>query len=114
MSTATAGPRWAVPHRVAANHGVVVEDVPVDGEVWGLLFHRVTGGPAESHQGPLTAQQLTVLRLMAGGLSCSEMGQELHCSADTVKGYCSRIYKLVGARDRANAVAIGMRHGWLV
>ena len=57
----------------------------------------------------LTERELQVLRGMADGKSNAEIGRELFVSEDTVKTHARRIYRKLGARDRAHAVALGMR-----
>lgn len=113
MTAATAGPQWRVPDRVAVEHGVQVTELDEEGRTYGLLFQRYAD-PIDAHQGPLTRQQLAVLRLVAEGKSNPEVGRVLCISEETVKSHMMRLAKLIGARDRANAVAIGMRAGWLV
>lgn len=121
MSTTVAQRAWAVPDGAAAGAGVLLEYFAVDdGPVVGLVFRRYTDladeAPADEtgHQGPLTRQQMAVLRLIADGASNAEAGRALHISQETAKSHMARACRVIGARDRANAVAIGMREGWLV
>ena len=50
---------------------------------------------------------------MSRGLSNSEIGRELYLSEDTVKTHARRLYRKLGAADRAQAVASGFRWGLL-
>jgi DNA-binding NarL/FixJ family response regulator len=59
----------------------------------------------------LTERELQVLRGMADGKSNAEIGRELFVSEDTVKTHARRLFRKLGARDRAHAVAAGFRLG---
>jgi DNA-binding NarL/FixJ family response regulator len=59
----------------------------------------------------LTERELQVLRGMADGKSNAEIGRELFVSEDTVKTHARRLFRKLGARDRAHAVAVGFRSG---
>jgi DNA-binding NarL/FixJ family response regulator len=59
----------------------------------------------------LTERELQVLRGMADGKSNAEIGRELFVSEDTVKTHARRLFRKLGARDRAHAVASGFRIG---
>jgi DNA-binding NarL/FixJ family response regulator len=66
------------------------------------------GGPRPPS---LTERELQVLRGMADGKSNAEIGRELFVSEDTVKTHARRLFRKLGARDRAHAVASGFRTG---
>jgi len=59
----------------------------------------------------LTERELQVLRGMAVGKSYAEIGRELFVSEDTVKTHARRLFRKLGARDRAHAVAAAFRAG---
>jgi DNA-binding NarL/FixJ family response regulator len=59
----------------------------------------------------LTERELQVLRGMGRGRSNSEIGKELYLSEDTVKTHARRLFRKLGASDRAQAVAMGFRWG---
>lgn len=59
----------------------------------------------------LTERELQVLRGMSEGKSNGEIGRELFVSEDTVKTHARRLFRKLGARDRAHAVATGFRSG---
>ena len=61
----------------------------------------------------LSEREIQVLDGMSRGLSNSEIGRELYLSEDTVKTHARRLYRKLGAADRAQAVASGFRWGLL-
>lgn len=61
----------------------------------------------------LTAREMQVLTLISHGQSNPEIGKHLFLSEDTVKTHCRRIFRKLGVRDRAHAVAIGYERGLL-
>lgn len=62
----------------------------------------------------LTEREAQVLRGMADGKSNAEIGREIFVSEDTVKTHARRLFKKLGARDRAHAVAAGFRAGLVI
>jgi DNA-binding NarL/FixJ family response regulator len=59
----------------------------------------------------LTAREIQVLEGMSHGRSNAEIGRELFLSEDTVKTHARRLFKKLGASDRAHAVALA-GHAW--
>ena len=59
----------------------------------------------------LTRRELEVLAGMSNGRSNSQIGADLYLSEDTVKTHARRLFRKLGASDRAQAVAIGLRQG---
>jgi hypothetical protein len=54
---------------------------------------------------------MQVLTGMSRGRSNAEIGKELYLSEDTVKTHARRLFRKMGAADRAQAVAVGFRWG---
>ena len=69
--------------------------------------------PAQSAELPdeLTPREVEVLKLIAAGLSNSEIADKLVLSNATVKTHINRIFYKTGARDRAQAVRYAYQHG---
>lgn len=73
-----------------------------------------TGQPTSGGSRPaLTDREQQVLDGMSEGLSNAAIGRELFLSEDTVKTHARRLFRKVGAADRAQAVALGFRWGFL-
>ena len=63
-----------------------------------------TNGPAA-----LTRRQREILQLYANGLSTEEVAERLERSTETIRTHTKAALSRLGARDRAHAVAIGLR-----
>lgn len=61
----------------------------------------------------LTEREQQVLDGMSRGRSNAEIGRELFLSEDTVKTHARRLFRKLGASDRAQAVAFGFRWSFL-
>lgn len=61
----------------------------------------------------LSTREQQVLDGIMRGLSNAEIGRELFLTEDTVKTHARRLYRKMGAADRAAAVANGFRWGLL-
>lgn len=61
----------------------------------------------------LTDREMQVLRGMSQGKSNGQIGRELYLSEDTVKTHARRLFRKLGVRDRAQAVAHGFRRGFV-
>lgn len=72
------------------------------------LMRAATEPPAPGRD--LTARELSVLSLMAQGLSNPEIAAQLMVSRSTVKFYASSILSKLGATSRTEAVALAIKH----
>jgi DNA-binding NarL/FixJ family response regulator len=61
----------------------------------------------------LTAREIDVLRLIAGGNANKEIAGLLSISEETVKGYVKNILVKLHANDRTHAVTIGLKRGFI-
>ena len=59
----------------------------------------------------LTGREKEILVLVSKGCSNAEIGDILHLSPNTVKNHLKNLFDALGAADRAEAVAIGLRRG---
>jgi len=82
-------------------------------QVLGGRPRGATGRRVDGQADPpsLSERELQVLGGMARGRSNAEIGRELYLSEDTVKTHARRLFRKLGAADRAHAVAVGFRWG---
>lgn len=73
-------------------------------------FHILAQAQA-SHQHELSPEDVRVLALIANGATNEEIAKETHWSESTVKRKIEEIALTLGARNRAQAVAIAVREG---
>jgi DNA-binding NarL/FixJ family response regulator len=106
----------------AGARGFLVTDVPADelcaavATALANVTHRGAPPAPPRLDGPartpaLTERERQVLEGMAAGKSNGEIGRELYLSEDTVKTHARRLFRKLGAADRAQAVAVGFRSG---
>jgi DNA-binding NarL/FixJ family response regulator len=65
--------------------------------------------PGRGHHGRLTRRQRQILQLLADGGSTTIAAEELQVSEETVRTHTKNILARLEARNRAHAVAIGLR-----
>ncbi len=61
----------------------------------------------------LSVREMQVLTGMSQGKSNAQIGRELYLSEDTIKTHARRLFRKLGAKDRAEAVATGFRRGMM-
>jgi DNA-binding NarL/FixJ family response regulator len=61
----------------------------------------------------LSMREMQVLTGMSQGKSNAQLGRELYLSEDTIKTHARRLFRKLGAKDRAEAVATGFRRGMM-
>jgi DNA-binding NarL/FixJ family response regulator len=75
---------------------------------------RGTGGggaPATAHAPGLTERELSILRLVAEGLSNLDIASRLYVTEQTVKFHLSNIYRKLGVGNRTEATRYAYRNG---
>ncbi|WP_328768889.1 response regulator transcription factor [Streptomyces sp. NBC_00286] len=91
--------------------GAALLDPEVTRRLVGRYASRIRPAEGTSHDIPLTPRELEVLRLIADGLSNSEIAAALVISPETVKTFVSRILTKLDLRDRVQAVVYAYRQG---
>ena len=71
----------------------------------GKVIERVTA--------PLTYRETQILNYVAEGNSNKQIAGILEISEQTIKNHVSSILRKLNANDRAHAVALAMRNGWI-
>ncbi len=104
-------PRTAL---IAAVKGTAAGKTHVDPAVAGKLFTHIGQGapPLDSSMAEsLTERERDVLRLLASGLSNTNIAERLCLSEGTVRNYVSSIFAKLGVSDRTQAAVIALRYG---
>jgi DNA-binding NarL/FixJ family response regulator len=102
---------------IAAIKGTAAGDTHVDPSVAGKLFRQIAQPGASTPSSDATfAEELTerereILRLIANGLSNTDIAERLHLSKGTVQNYVSSIFTKLDVTDRTQAAIIALRHG---
>ena len=72
-----------------------------------MLEHGTAAVPAD--RSGLTAEELEVLRLLAGGGTNAGIARALDITEHTVERHVANLYRKIGARGRAEATAYALR-----
>ncbi|MEU4981589.1 response regulator transcription factor [Streptomyces sp. NPDC021969] len=91
--------------------GAALLDPDVTRRLVGRYAARIRPAEGSARDIPLTPRETEVLRLIADGLSNSEIAAALVISPETVKTFVSRILTKLDLRDRVQAVVFAYRHG---
>jgi DNA-binding CsgD family transcriptional regulator len=67
-------------------------------------LHAQASAPGSGARGPLTAREIDVVRLLAGGCSYSQIGDRLGISVHTVTSHIKNSYRKLEVRTAAAAV----------
>jgi len=71
------------------------------------------GKGMEAVAAPLTARETQILSYVAEGNSNKQIARILQISEQTIKNHVSAILRKLNANDRAHAVVLAIRHGWI-
>jgi DNA-binding NarL/FixJ family response regulator len=98
---------------VAAIEGVMAGKTPVDPAVAEKLFKYVRYGvPSQSNIAEvLSEREMSVLRLLATGMTNAAIADRLHLSEGTVRNHVTSILAKLDVTDRAQATALAWRYG---
>ncbi len=96
---------------VRALEAVAAGNAYIQAEVTRPLLTRFAREVRAAGSAPaLSPREVQVISLLADGLANKQIAVELGISEATVKGYLRDLYEKLGAADRAQAVAIALRH----
>ncbi|PNE39875.1 response regulator [Streptomyces noursei] len=105
------------PHLLHALREVAAGKATLDPAVTGRILSTFADqapriSPAEERLlATLTERDITLLRLIARGLSNADIGTTLHLAEGTVKGQVSRLFSKIGADNRVQAARLAYRAG---
>jgi DNA-binding NarL/FixJ family response regulator len=94
--------------RVAAVHGVFMTTSVLDQLI---ERSRPSSSPGPTALDTLTERELSVLRLIASGLSNAEIAAHLRLAEPTVKTHVRNLFRKLRLRNRAEAAALAHRTG---
>lgn len=99
---------------VKAIRGTVTGKTYVDPSVAGKVLEQVSSHqtqPATLITSKLTEREIEVLRLIAKGMSNTDISGRLFLSEGTVRNHVSAILAKLGVSDRTQAAVIAIQHG---
>lgn len=99
---------------IQAIHGTVAGQSYLDPGVAGKIIAQVAnpGGRVGSGLGvDFSPRERDVLRLLARGMSNSDIASNLFITEGTVRNYVSTIFSKLNVSDRTQAAVIALRHG---
>jgi DNA-binding NarL/FixJ family response regulator len=71
------------------------------------------GRTMEAVVAPLTPRETQILNYIADGNTNKQIARILEISEQTIKNHVSAILRKLNANDRAHAVVLAIRHGWI-
>ena len=101
-------------HLIKAIEGTLAGQTFVDPTVAGRLFTQIadpTVARDTTLANSLSQRERDVLRLLARGLSNTEIANQLYLSEGTIRNYVSALFEKLGVSDRTRAALIALRHG---
>jgi DNA-binding NarL/FixJ family response regulator len=99
---------------VEAVRGTVTGKSYVDPSIAGKVLEQVSSHqtqPATSITNKLTDREIEILRLVARGLSNTDIAERLFLSEGTVRNHVSAILSKLEVSDRTQAAVIAIQHG---
>ncbi len=77
-------------------------------------MHGINGKAMGSIVAPLTSRETQILNYIADGNSNKQIASILEISEQTIKNHVSNILRKLNANDRAHAVVLAIRYGWIL
>jgi DNA-binding NarL/FixJ family response regulator len=114
LKEATAGQLYDAVRVIAAGDALLAPTVTRRLISEFARIHPPVAVPQPSSLAALTPRETEVLRLVAEGLSNSEIAARLTVTDDTVKTHVSRLLAKLGLRDRVQAVVTAYESGLVV
>ncbi len=76
-------------------------------------IHNINGKTMDTIAAPLTSRETEILNYIANGNSNKQIAYILQISEQTIKNHVSNILRKLNANDRAHAVVLAIRYGWI-
>jgi len=76
-------------------------------------MHSINGKTMQTIVTPLTSRETQILNYVADGNSNKQIASILEISEQTIKNHVSNILRKLNANDRAHAVFLAIRYGWI-
>ncbi len=92
--------------------GLTHIDPKVAGKLFNFVSHPASAATTDSAlTADLSQREIEILKLIADGLSNTDIADRLHLSKGTVQNYVSNIFVKLDVTDRTQAAIIALRHG---
>ena len=98
---------------ISYSHDLSKADEPTTTDTPGIEERLIGQMQSLMLDGRLTHRELQVLNHVATGAANKEIARELNISLQTVKSYVSSIMCKLDAKNRAHAVTLAARQGWI-
>ncbi len=76
-------------------------------------IRNINGKTMDTIVAPLTSRETQILNYIANGNSNKQIAHILQISEQTIKNHVSNILRKLNANDRAHAVVLAIRYGWI-
>ena len=99
-----------MPRYYPSNTAMMLGADPADAEPFDIAS---MGNYMKNVAGPITNRETQILNYIADGTTNKQIAYILKISEQTIKNHVSAILRKLHANDRAHAVALAIRNGWL-
>ena len=82
--------------------------------VWRYRQDGEHGSSAPPRPSPLTKRETAILEAIALGQTSATIADRLGIGIQTVKNHVAQVFRKTGTHTRAEALAVAVRHGWVV